>query len=213
MLDPSVFRKTDFNVVPIEQRDCEQIIRRLHYAKGCSHTSTFRYGLIDRHGELVGATLWLPTTKPASQVVDRQWRQVISLSRMVVADHVPKNACSFMLGRAVKAIIKDGRYRSFVTYADEWKGHEGGVYLASNWIPTGYSQPTPKWVDADGRQIAQQSTKTRTVKEMQDLGYKMIGRFRKRRFVLYPGNDLHAKLLRLEAHLCWLRESINAKQR
>lgn len=205
-----VFRREDYEVRSINQTDCAALIVEHHYARGCSHTSTFRFGLFRREDQaLVGATMWLPPTRRSCEKVDHQWRAVMGLSRMVVVPGVPKNACSFMLSRAVKVIVATGRYRSFVTYADAWKNHIGGVYLAAGWIPTGYSKPTPKWIEpSTGRQIAQQSTKTRSLAEMDRLGYERIGDFRKRRFVYYPLNDVESKLLRLEAHIAWLVETM-----
>lgn len=205
-----IFRRSDYSVAAITQSEAAEFIKVNHYAKGCSHVSTYRFGLFDRAGRLKGATVWLPTTKRASAAVDHRWQSVMCLSRMAIAPDVPKNACSFTLARSIKAILADGRYHSFVTYADSRMGHEGHVYLASGWIPAGRSQPTQCWLDAQGRQVAQQSTKSRRKAEMIELGYKMVGSYRKRRFVLYPRDDVESKLLRLRAHIAWLTETVHA---
>lgn len=157
-----------------------------HYARGASNTATFVFGLfIKADPTLLGVNWWLPPTRVACESVDRErWRQVIALSRMAVAPNVPKNACSFMLGRAVRSIRADGRFVALVTYADESQGHEGHVYRACGWEYVGRTGPYLRWVDpATGRQVASQATTTRSVAEMERLGYMRSGRFYKHKFI------------------------------
>lgn len=103
---------------------------------------------------------------------------------MAVHPEVPKNACTFMLGAAVRHIRADRRFVALVTYADESQGHEGGVYRAAGWEYVGRNGPYPRWVDpATGRQVATQSTKTRTRAQMLALGYVNSGSFHKHKYV------------------------------
>jgi hypothetical protein len=104
---------------------------------------------------------------------------------MVVLPGTPKNACSFLLSKSVRIIKKEGRFVSLVTYADSSENHTGNVYRASNWTYVGETKPTPKWLDVDGKQVAQKSTKNRVKSEMEALGYVMVGKFKKHKFVLH----------------------------
>lgn len=134
----------------------------------------------------MGALLWLPPTKVAAQSVDPfRWRDVLALSRMAVHPSVPKNACSFLLARAIADIKRDRRWVWLLTYADESQGHEGGVYRASNWTYVGRTKANPRWVDIFGRQVAKQSTRTRNRERMIALGYFPDGSHAKHKFV-YP---------------------------
>lgn len=197
----SAFRRSDYVVREIEQAECAGFIRENHYAGGCSHTSTFRFGLFRRDGDtLLGVAMWLPPTRRAAEAVDKaRWKQVLSLTRMAVAPGVPKNACSFLLSRSIRTMKADGRFVSFVTYADTGEGHEGHVYIASGWQPFGESKATPRWRDSEGRLVAQLSTRTRKIADMEALGYRRDGQSVKKRFVLYPNDDIMSKLLRLGA--------------
>ena len=181
-------KKDEWSVREIPHCDARAFIERYHYSKGCSHTSVYRHGLFRQNcDELMGVVLWLPPTKPAAMSVNKgEWRKVLSLTRMAVKPDVPKNACSFMLSRSVKQIKRDGRFTSLVTYADERQGHTGHVYRASNWTFIGTMKGSPAWLDPKtGRQVATQATKTRTKQQMLDLGYVVVGRFAKHKYVLH----------------------------
>lgn len=129
----------------------------------------------------------LPPTRVAAESVNKdQWKQVLSLTRMVILPEIPKNACSFLLSKSVKLIKKDNRFVSLVTYADESQEHIGTIYKASNWEYVGKTGPYPRWIDPDtGKQVAVKATKSRTVKEMKALGYVKQGSYHKHKYVLH----------------------------
>lgn len=174
-----------------EMRDCslaeaQRMVRLWHYARGGSNTRVYTHALY-RKGEEApyGVVWWLPPTRVACESVDKErWKQVLSLTRMVVSPRAPKNACSFLLARSVQAIKKEGRFVALVTYADESQGHTGGVYKASGWQYIGRTGPYPRWVDALGRQVAPKATKNRTKAQMEALGHQKVGAFFKHKFVL-----------------------------
>lgn len=193
-------RREDYSVEPISLAQARSLIEQFHYAKGCSHTAVATHGLIcNWTGLIEGCVHWLPPTKPAAKsVADEQWRDVLSLSRMVVVPGAPKNACSFMLAQSVKLIKQQGRWKALVTYADSRVGHEGGVYRAAGWAYFGKTSATPAWIDpTTGKQVATLSTKTRTKTRMLELGYEMVGKFYKHKFVRYLDRDLHLRFCEL----------------
>ena len=176
-------------VRPIDVHQAREFVEAHHYARGGSNTAVYAFGLFHFlfPDLLAGVTWWLPPTRPAAESVNRDhWQRVLSLSRMAVLPAVAKNACSFMVARAVRHIRRERRFVSLVTYADESQGHDGGVYRACNWQYVGRTGPYPRWVDpATGRQVATQATRTRTVEQMQALGYVRTGSFFKHKFVLH----------------------------
>jgi hypothetical protein len=182
------FDRRQWLVVPIEVSAAKTFVETHHYARGMSHTAVYSFGLVHRAVPewLFGVTTWLPPTKPTAASVNPKWQRVLSLSRMAVDPRVCKNACSFMLGKAVRHIRREGRFDSLVTFADESQGHDGLVYRASNWQYVGRTTPTPRWIDpTTGRQVATLSTRTRTKAEMLALGYVMTGKFAKHKYVLH----------------------------
>lgn len=180
-------RKGDWFVAPADLRDAQRLVEGHHYSRGGSNTAVYVHGLYHRAtGVLAGIAWWLPPTRVACESVNAaEWTRVLSLTRLVILDGCPTNACSFLLSRSVGLIKKDRRFVSLVTYADEGQGHTGAIYRAANWTYAGRTGPYPRWVDQNGRQRACKATKNRTKKEMEDLGYVKLGSYYKHKFVLH----------------------------
>ena len=162
------------------------MIEQNHYSKSCPNTSTFRHGLYSGAGELCGVALWIPPTKNAAATVDTEWRRVISLSRMVVVDGVPINGASFLLGRSIRAIRKDGRFRTLLTYADTAHNHTGAIYKATNWQCLGEVPAGDVWIDRDGKQRGRKRGRfTYTKAEMESMGLCRLPSLPKIKFVIH----------------------------
>lgn len=173
-------------VRPVDIKQARELIEREHYAKGASNTAVAIHGLFDCIGDLCGVAWWIPPTKAAAQATYHDWRKVLSLSRLAIVPGVPKNACSFLIARSAKMIDKE-KWPCLVTYADEWRGHSGGIYKAANWKEVGKTKPQACWT-INGRMTAKKAgPKTRTTAEMKALGAKLEGHFAKTKFVLIRG--------------------------
>jgi len=183
-------RKADYVVIDVPLKTAQELVSKFHYCKGGSNTRTFTHGLVERAtGRVVGVAWWIPPTKLAAMTVSDDWRRVLSLSRMVIAPGVPKNAATFLLAASVKAIANDGRFPHLVTYADAGEGHDGAVYKLAGWTPAGETKPEAQWVDQEGRHVARKAgRRTRTKAEMEALDYRMIGRRKKFKFVKHVGS-------------------------
>lgn len=180
--------KSDFAVRDVPLAVVQDCIAKWHYTKGGANTATFRHGLFHRlGGECLGVAWWIPPTKHAAiaNFPEGLWTRVLSLSRLAVHPELPTNAASFLIGASIRMIRKEGRWDCLLTYADEWQGHEGTIYKATNWEYRGRTSPEAQWVDEAGRAVARKAgPKTRTKAEMEALGFRMIGRFAKKRFRL-----------------------------
>jgi hypothetical protein len=181
-------RRTDYTVETIPLGMAREIIAAWHYARGAANTAVYRHGLFHTENPLdcLGAALWMPPTRVAAEAVDPDWQRVLTLSRLVIEPGMPTNAASFLLGRSIELIRRDGRYRTLVTYADEAQGHTGAIYRATNWVYTGARTGDPVWVDQHGRQVARKAgPRSRTAAQMRALGYRDAGRSRKHRYVMH----------------------------
>ena len=182
-----VLRVTDYEVRDVEQRVAADLVARWHYAKGGPNTGVFRHGLFRRGGdEPLGVAWWLPPTKVAAQsVAGEDWRNCLSLTRLVIAPEVPTNGASFLIARSIREIKKHGRWTHLVTYADTGEGHTGAIYLATGWAEVPASRGHPRYVTAEGRHVAAKSAnRTRTHAEMLELGYHFTPATHKRKFVM-----------------------------
>ena len=178
---------SDYIVRDVPKPEGRAFIASTHYSKGCSNTAVHMHGLYDnRSSELVGVAQWLPPTRVAAESVNREhWTRVLALSRLAVHPAVPTNGASFLLGRSIRIIRREQKWVSLVTYADDFMGHTGAIYLATGWDYIGRMKGSPRWEDARGRQVARKATKSRTNAEMVALGYRMVGVFDKHKFVLH----------------------------
>lgn len=188
MTDQARLNKREWCVRPVVLLDAARwLIERFHYAAGESNTATYCHGLWRRGEELedriAGVAWWIPPTKSAAQALEGDnWNGVLSLSRLVILPGVPANACSFLIRRSMRQIDRS-RWPVLVTYADEWRGHSGSIYLAAGWQYDGVTKPEATYT-IEGRMVARKAGgKTRTHDEMLALGAVMVGRFRKKRFV------------------------------
>lgn len=185
---PLQLRKHDWTVAGCDQRIAEALVEEFHYARGTSNTATYLHGLYpaDWHwyADCVGVAWWIPPTMHAA----RAWHPenpegVLCLSRLVITPDVPKNACSFLLSKSVR-LIDPSRWPVLVTYADDWQGHTGSIYLACGWEYCGKTKPEAVYT-INGRMTARKAGgKTRTHGEMIALGAALQGRSAKHRFAL-----------------------------
>jgi hypothetical protein len=178
-----VAHREDYEVQACPHKVAKALVESHHYAKGAANTSVAAHCLVRRStGEVVGAALWMPPLKKAAVSVDPAgWRDVLALSRLVVAPGEPKNATGMLLARSMRLVPR--RWKTLVTYADQLHGHEGTIYKATNWLDMGLVRGAPTWVDAEGRQVATRHTKNRTVAQMIEAGFKRLGTSKKRKFV------------------------------
>jgi len=180
-------RKENWEVRPVELMIAQSLVERHHYAAGGSNTGTYVHGLF-QCGEFwnmncKGVAWWIPPTKSSAQATyPPDWQKVLMLHRLVIIPDVPKNACSFLLSRSMKMIDRE-RWPCLVTYADEWQGHVGTIYKATNWCYVGLTKPETVYL-LDGRMVSRKAgPTTRTRAEMLAMGCKTVKASRKHKFV------------------------------
>lgn len=187
-MDKSYLLKAEYTVRDLPLGLCQKLVREYHYAGGGSNTATYCHGLFSKVSpfDCLGAAWWIPPTKHAAiSSWDGDWQKVISLSRLVLVPEAPKNAASFLIAQSIKRIRVDGRFQCLITYADQWQGHTGAIYKATNWEYLGLTEAKPCWVDKSGRLVATKAgPRSRTRAEMQSLGYTVVGNYSKHKFRL-----------------------------
>jgi len=188
MTDKPLMNKADYFVDDVALSTARQLIAKHHYAHGSANTATYRHGLFHKDNPIqcLGAAIWIPPTKGAAIAsYDGDWRKVLSLSRLVIVPGMPQNSASFLIGRSIKRIKVDGKYECLITYADEWRNHEGKIYQATNWEYLGKTAAEPTFTDVEGRLVARKAgPHTRTYDEMRALGYTNIGKYAKHKYRL-----------------------------
>ena len=180
---------SEWSVRPWDKAEAAAFVREHHYSAQCDPRAVHAFGLF-RYSDpetLLGAAVWkngLP--RSAAQTFSDDWTRVLSLYRLAIAPEVPTNGASFLIGRAVRAIRREGVWHTLATYADTWQGHTGAIYRATNWTYLGVTKPTAVWV-RDGSLVADRAGgnvagKGKTSVQMRADGARLIGRFRKHKF-------------------------------
>jgi hypothetical protein len=180
-------RKSEWEVRDVDIGTARNLVEQLHYAAGASNTATYLHGLFRKDafflGQCQGVAWWIPPTRSAAEATfPENWEGVLALSRLAIDPSVPANACTFLLARSVRRVDRK-RWPCLVTYADEWRGHSGTIYKASNWRYVGKTKPERTYV-RHGRMVARKAGgNTRTHEEMLSIGAQCVGSFSKHKFV------------------------------
>lgn len=180
-------KAAEWEVRTVNDGTAERLVMRLHYAMGSAKQSCYLHGLF-RHGDMwddnaEGVAHWLPPTRAvAMSLLPGNPNGVLALSRLCVDPSVPGNGASFLMARSMRQIDRE-RWPVFVTYADEWQGHTGAIYLATGWTFDGITEPKPVY-RRNGRLVSvKRAGVTLTHQQMLASGAELVGRFRKKRFV------------------------------
>ena len=176
---------TEWRVTPCGHSTAVVFIESIHYAGGAPNTSVATYTL--RHigdSRIYGVALWLPPTRPAAESVDpTNPRGVLALSRFCIAEGVPTNGASFLLGRSMQ-LLDRATWPTLLTYADTLYGHTGAIYRATNWTCLGEVPGSDAWVSETGeRRGRKRGGRNLSVVEMAILGFTRLPKATKIKFV------------------------------
>lgn len=118
----------------VTRKEITTFIEKNHYSgsiNGCH--SNYCYALYSPDGVMKGAMFF------GRMAMANQWKRfadseagVIELRRLCCIDDTPRNAESYFIGKAIKALAQDWCGSVVVSYADKEYGHCGTIYRASN---------------------------------------------------------------------------------
>lgn len=179
-------RKEDWRVEACSQVEAREFIERTHYTGASPNTAVARHALLPADGdEIMGVALWLPPTRVAAESVNRENpRGVLALSRLCVAEGMPTNSASFLLGNSMKMIDRK-LWSTLLTYADTREGHTGAIYRATNWTCLGEVQGRPAWQHKVTRERRGKKRGSRNIstEEMEVLGFERLAPVPKIKYV------------------------------
>lgn len=119
---------------------------------------------------------------------------VIELTRLWVAEDVPRNGESFLVGNTLNKVNKE----IIVSFADTSQNHTGYIYQATNFYYTGLSAKQTNWViegiDKHSHTIADKYT-SKELKEKYGDKFKLVPRPRKHRYIYFNANKKRKKEL------------------
>lgn len=137
---------------------------------------------LKRAGVAIGVIVFaLPPRETAKRYGGITWE----LARLWLDDSVPKNAETYLIGRAVRYIRqKHPDVRVLVSYADPSAGHAGTIYKAANWAADGRTDQERKTPRFDYADAASGKRYSRRGHVPEGVVITRIPRVSKHRFVL-----------------------------
>lgn len=102
----------------------------------------------------------------------------IEFSRMWMSDNFGTNTESWFISKCIKALKKKyPKYEGIVSWADENIGHNGTIYLASNFVFDGFSRKVKKFLGKNKKIIYERTSTSNHICIGEDLP--------KKRFIYY----------------------------
>jgi len=141
-LDFRSVRVKNFKVEEILLNRIRQFVENWHYSKNVNGLRiSYCFGLFYQR-ELIGAAIYgclgMANTWKA---YGENERDVLELKRLCCIDKTPKNTESYFIARTIKWIKQNTEVKTIISYADEFYGHQGIIYKASNFEYLGTTSP------------------------------------------------------------------------
>ena len=132
-------------VRPVPIGAAKSLILRNHYLRSLPGGTQLAFGVF-RHSKMLGAlTLGAGPTNAYRLVRTATRDDCATLTRLWLADALPKNSESRVLGIVLRGLRRHTCLKFLMSYADPTQGHVGTIYQATGWIYTGLSDATPTY--------------------------------------------------------------------
>lgn len=135
---------------PIPFAVARAILEEHHYLHSFPAGTRLTFGVF-AGGRLAGAvTLGVGPINGHRLVAGAAPTDMLTLTRFWLADALPFNSESRVLGLLLRALRQHTSVRFLLSYADPAAGHVGTIYQAANWLYTGVSAAMPLLDLGDG---------------------------------------------------------------
>jgi len=112
-------------------------------------------------GELLGGVVFTAGARHAHRLLQGAApRQVVTLARLWLADELPPNSESRVIGIVLRDLARRGRHKLALSYADPAAGHAGTIYQASGWTYLGTTE-AERYLEVDGVRVHPRSASER----------------------------------------------------
>ena len=140
----------DLRVAPLLLRAAKGPLVRNHYLHSVPGGTLMAFGIFLAARLLGALTLGVGPKNGYRLVEGAVPDDVITLSRLWLADELPPNSESRVIAIVLRSLRRHSSFRFVLAYADPSVGHVGTVYQASGWLYTGLSEPVPRYDLGDG---------------------------------------------------------------
>ena len=137
-------------VRPISHRAAKELLVRNHYLHTMPGGTKLAFGIFSGKRLMGTVTLGVGPFNVHRLVAGSTRDDCLVLSRLWLADDLPKNSESRVLAVILRSLGRDTSVKFLVTYADPTAGHVGTIYQATGWLYTGMSEPSVLYDIGDG---------------------------------------------------------------
>nr|ABZ06037.1 hypothetical protein ALOHA_HF4000005H07ctg1g5 [uncultured marine microorganism HF4000_005H07] len=137
-------------VRPISHRAAKGLLLRNHYLHTMPGGTRLAFGVFSGDRLMGAATLGVGPFNVHRLVAGATREDCLVLTRLWLADDLPKNSESRALAVILRSLARDTSVKFLVTYADPTVGHVGIIYQATGWLYTGMSEPSVLYDIGDG---------------------------------------------------------------
>lgn len=171
--------RTTCSIVPASRHDTDTMIRQ-HYIGKWPGVCVLILAM-KRDAELLGVIVFALLPRETSK---RYGGETWELARLWLQDHVPQNAETWLIARAVRYVKRNfTAVKVLVSYADPSAGHAGTIYKAANWTLDGRTdqeRKTPRFDYVDAHTGKKYSRRGHVPKGIE---IKRVPRISKHRFI------------------------------
>ena len=155
-----IIKVTDFTVELVNHNAIRGFVRKNHYSGSTRglHIS-YSFALYSPDGpfglpRMIGSMIYGEPAMP--DVSKKYWPDnpgiVIELNRLCCIDDTPKNTESYFIGKTLRWLKRNSKYRVIISFADPNHGHEGIIYKATNFKHFGMTEIS-RAVIGDGERL------------------------------------------------------------
>jgi hypothetical protein len=190
----------DLKVVPISQVDAKNLLVSNHYLHSFPGGTKLNFGIFYQ-SILKGAITLGVGPFLGYGLVDRATPEdCITLTRLWLADNLPRNSESHVIGILLRSLQKETSLKFVLAYSDPAAGHLGTIYQATNWIYTGLSSAAPLYDIGDGtlhhsRSLAH-GLGTHSIRYLtsQGINVKTVPQMAKHRYIYFLDDSWQSRL-------------------
>ena len=188
-------------VTPIPQSDAKRLLVSNHYLHSFPGGTKLSFGIFYQ-SILKGAITLGVGPFLGYGLVDRATPEdCITLTRLWLADNLPRNSESRVIGILLRSLQKETSLKFVLAYSDPAAGHLGTIYQATNWIYTGLSSATPLYDIGDGilhhsRSLAH-GLGTHSIRYLtsQGISVKTVPQLAKHRYIYFLDQSWRSRLM------------------
>ena len=201
LVSPASCSVRGLNVRPIIHAAAKRLLVQNHYLHSFPGGTKLSFGIFYQSFLMGAITLGVGPFLGYGLVDRATPEDCITLTRLWLADDLPRNSESHVIGILSRSLQKETSLKFVLAYSDPAAGHLGIIYQATNWLYTGLSSATPLYDIGDGilhhsRSLAH-GLGTHSIRYLasQGISVKTVPQMAKHRYIYFLDQAWRSRLM------------------